>query len=61
MEGYQEETSVLGKLIARSTLLIQIGHCDCASGSAETEGRDGVGDMHQIEDLGEREREESRG
>ena len=61
MEGYQEETSVLGKLIARSTLPIPTGHRDCASGSAETEGRDGAGDMHQREDLGEvdREREES--
>ena len=57
MEGYQEETSVLGKLIARSTLPIQTGHRDCASGSTETEGRDGAGDMHQREDLGEVERE----
>ena len=61
MEGYQEETSVLGKLIARSTSPIQTGHQDCASGLAETEGRDGAVDMHQREDLGEveREREES--
>ena len=61
MEGYQEETSVLGKLIARSTSPIRTGHRDCASGSAETEGRDGARDMHQREDLGEvdREREES--
>ena len=61
MEGYQEETSVLGKLIARSTSPIRTGHRDCASGSVETEGRDGAGDMHQREDLGEvdREREES--
>ena len=60
MEGYQEETSVLGKLIARSTSPIRTGHRDCASGSEETEGRDGVGDMHQREDLGEvdKEREE---
>ena len=34
MEGYQEETSVLGKLIARSTLPIQTGHRDCASRSS---------------------------
>ena len=61
MEGYQEETSVLGKLIARSTSPIRTGHRDCAFGSAETEGRDGAGNMHQREDLGEvdREREES--
>ena len=61
MEGYQEETSVLGKLIAWSTSPIWIGHQDCASGSVEPEGRDGAGDMHQREDLGEveREREES--
>ena len=63
MEGYQKETSVLRKLIARSTLPIRIGHPDCAFGSTQTEGRDGVGDMHQREDLGEvdREREKSRG
>ena len=30
MEGYQEETSVLGKLIARSTSPIRTGHRDCA-------------------------------
>ena len=61
MEGYQEETSVLGKLIARSTLPIRTGHRDCASVLAETEGSDGVGNMHQREDLGEvdKEREES--
>ena len=61
MEGYQQETSVLGKLIARSTLLIRTGHRDCTSGSVETERRDGARDMHQREDLGEvdREREES--
>ena len=61
MEGYQEETSVLGKLIARSTSPIRTCHRDCASRSVKTEGRDGVGDMHQREDLGEvdREREES--
>ena len=61
MEGYQEETSVLVKLIARSTSPIWTGHQDCASGSKETEGRDGAGDMHQRENLGEvgREREES--
>ena len=60
MEGYQGETSVLGKLIARSTSPTRTSHRDCASGSAETEGRDGVGNMHQREDLGEvdREREE---
>ena len=57
IEGYQEETSVLGKLIAQSTSPIRTGHRDCASGSAETEGRDGAGDMHQREDLEEVERE----
>ena len=57
MEVYQEETSVLWKLIARSTLPIWTGHRDCAFGSVETEGRDGVGDMHQREDLGEVDRE----
>ena len=60
MEAYQEETSVLGKLIARSTSPIRTGHRDCASGSAKIEGTYGVGNMHQREDLGEvdREREE---
>ena len=57
MEGYQEETSVLGKLIARSILPIQTGHRDCAFGSVETEGRDGAGDTHQREDLGEVDKE----
>ena len=57
MEGYQEETSVLGKLIARSTSPIRTSHRDCASGSTKTEGRDGAGDMHQREDLGEVDRE----
>ena len=57
MEGYQEETSVLGKLIARSTSPIRTSHRDCASGSIETEGRDGAGDMHQREDLGQIDRE----
>ena len=63
MEGYKEETSVFGKLIARSTSPIRTGHRDCAFGSVETEGRDGVGDMHQREDVGEveRERQMSRG
>ena len=64
MERYQEETSVLGKLIAWSTSPIRTGHqtnWDCASRSAETEGRDGARDMRQREDMGEvgREREES--
>ena len=53
MEGYQEETSILGKLIAQSTSPIRTGHRDCASGLVETEGRDGARDMHQREDLGE--------
>ena len=34
MEGYQEGTSVLGKLIARSTSPIRTSHWDCASGSS---------------------------
>ena len=60
MEGYQKETSVLGKLIAWSTSPIRTGHQYCASGSAKTEGRDGAGDMYQREDLGEVDRERER-
>ena len=62
MEGYQEETSVLGKLFARTISPIRTSHRDCASRSVETEGRDGARDIHQREDLGEvdRERGESR-
>ena len=57
VEGHQEETSVLGKLIARPTSPIWTGHRDCTSGSIEIERRDGAGDVHQREYLGEVDRE----
>ena len=57
MERHQEETSVFGKLIARSTLPIRTGHWDCASRSLEIERRDSARDVHQREDLGEVDRE----
>ena len=57
VEGYQKETSVLRKLIARPALPIWTGHRDCTFGSIETERRDGAGDAHQREDLGEVDRE----
>ena len=60
MEGYKEETSVLGKLIARPTSPIRTGDRDIADGSTETERRNGAGAVHQ-RDLGEVNRERERG
>ena len=60
MEGSEEETPILGKLIARPTSPIQTGNRDCVSEFKETKRRDGAGDVHQ-RDMGEENRERESG
>ena len=60
MEGSEEETPILGKLIARPTSPIRSGDRDGVSEFEETERRDGAGDAHQ-RDLGEGHSERERG
>ena len=56
MEGSEEETPILGKLIARPTSPIRTGDRDGVPKFEETERRDGAGNVHQ-RDLGEVKRE----
>ena len=59
MEGFEEKTPSLGKLIARPTSPIRSGDRDGVSEFEETERRDGAGDAHQ-RDLGEGDSERER-
>ena len=60
MEGSEEETPILGKLIARPTSPIRAGDRDGVSEFKETERRDGAGNVHH-RDLGEGDSERESG